>query len=162
PAGRSIHVRRGADLRAAPRRAGGGSGAGHLHHRPTDSRPRRQGVHRLRTERPRPDDRGALLPAPTAGRARLLPAPVERASVPPLWSEVTARLDPSRYTMVPVPKRFEKMADPLTSVLTGAIDMAAAIGRIEPRFAGASRGGENGRKDVGGARKQARRRPPRA
>jgi len=64
--------------------------------------------------------------------------------------------------MVTLPKRFEKMADPLTPVLTGAIDMAAAIGRIEQRFAAESGGDENDGKGAGGARKQAKRRPPRA
>jgi hypothetical protein len=64
--------------------------------------------------------------------------------------------------MVTLPKRFEKMADPLTPVLTGALDMAAAIGRIEQRFAAESRGNDRGGKDAGGARKQAKRRPPRA
>ena len=92
----------------------------------------------------------------------LRPLPGAPASCPLLWSEVTARLDPSRYTMVTLANRFEKMADPLTPVLTGALDMAAAIGRIEQRFAAESRGNERGGKDAGGARKQAKRRPPRA
>ena len=92
----------------------------------------------------------------------LRPLPGAPVSCPLLWSEVTARLDPSRYTMVTLPKRFEKMTDPLTPVLTGTIDMAAAIGRIEQRFAAESRGDEGSGKDAGGARKQAKRRPPRA
>jgi len=56
------------------------------------------------------------------------------ASCPLTWSEVTARLDPARFTMVTVPKRFDRIADPLAPVLTGAIDMAAAIARIEQRL----------------------------
>jgi DNA primase len=47
---------------------------------------------------------------------------------------VTARLDPARFTMTTVPKRFDKIADPLAPVLTGAIDMAAAVARIERRL----------------------------
>jgi hypothetical protein len=47
---------------------------------------------------------------------------------------VTARLDPARFTMTTLPKRFDKMADPLLPVLTGSIDMAAAVARIEKRF----------------------------
>ena len=61
----------------------------------------------------------------------LRPLPGAPASCPLTWSEVTARLDPARFTMTTLPKRFDKMADPLTPVLTGSVDMAAAISRIE-------------------------------
>jgi bifunctional non-homologous end joining protein LigD len=64
----------------------------------------------------------------------LRPLPGAPASCPLKWSEVTARLDPSRFTMITVPKRFDKIADPLAPVLTGRIDMAAAIARIEERL----------------------------
>ncbi len=64
----------------------------------------------------------------------LRPLPGAPASCPLLWSEVTARLDPARFTMTTLPKRFDKMADPLLPVLTGSIDMAAAVARIEKRF----------------------------
>ena len=37
-------------------------------------------------------------------------------------------------TITTSPPRFETRADPLTPVLTGAIDMAAAIARIERRI----------------------------
>jgi hypothetical protein len=47
---------------------------------------------------------------------------------------VTARLDPGRFTIKTLPKRFEKMPDPLAPVLEGGIDMAAAITRIEARL----------------------------
>jgi bifunctional non-homologous end joining protein LigD len=68
------------------------------------------------------------------GPFSLRPLPGAPASCPLTWGEVTARLDPARFTMVTVPKRFEKIADPLAPVLTGAIDMAAAIARIEQRL----------------------------
>jgi bifunctional non-homologous end joining protein LigD len=68
------------------------------------------------------------------GPFSLRPLPGAPASCPLTWSEVTARLDPARFTMVTVPKRFEKTADPLAPVLTGAIDMAAAVARIEERL----------------------------
>jgi bifunctional non-homologous end joining protein LigD len=68
------------------------------------------------------------------GPFSLRPLPGAPASCPLIWSEVTERLDPARFTMVTVPKRFEKMADPLAPVLTGAIDMAAAVARIEERL----------------------------
>jgi bifunctional non-homologous end joining protein LigD len=64
----------------------------------------------------------------------LRPLPSAPASCPLAWHEVTARLDPGRFTLTTLPKRFDKMADPLTPVLTGAIDMAAAIARIERRL----------------------------
>jgi bifunctional non-homologous end joining protein LigD len=64
----------------------------------------------------------------------LRPLPGAPASCPLAWSEVTARLDPSRFTMITVPKRSEKIADPLAPVLTGHIDMAAAVARIEARL----------------------------
>ncbi len=92
----------------------------------------------------------------------LRPLPEAPASCPLLWSEVTARLDPSRYTMVTLPKRFEKMADPLAPVLTGRIDMAAAIDGIERRLGAESGGNDGGGTGTAGARKRKRPRPPRA
>ncbi len=64
----------------------------------------------------------------------LRPLPGAPASCPLSWEEVTARLDPARFTLKTLPKRFEKLPDPLTSVLTGSIDMAAAVARIEQRL----------------------------
>jgi bifunctional non-homologous end joining protein LigD len=64
----------------------------------------------------------------------LRPLPGAPASCPLAWSEVTARLDPGRFTMTTLPKRFDKMADPLAPVLTGSIDMAAAVARIGQRL----------------------------
>jgi len=76
------------------------------------------------------------------GPFSLRPLPGAPASCPLTWSEVTARLDPARFTMVTVPKRFDKIADPLAPVLTGAIDMAAAIARIEQRLGEGERNDE--------------------
>jgi bifunctional non-homologous end joining protein LigD len=96
----------------------------------------------------------------------LRPLPGAPASCPLRWSEVTARLDPARFTIVTVPKRFDKMADPLVPVLTGEIDMAAALARMEQRFGGErdEEAGEvrNPRKPGADARKRGRSRPPRA
>ncbi|HEV8532679.1 MAG TPA: DNA ligase D, partial [Methylomirabilota bacterium] len=64
----------------------------------------------------------------------LRPLPGAPASCPLAWSEVTARLDPARFTMTTLPKRFDKIADPLAPVLTGEIDMAAAVERIAQRL----------------------------
>jgi DNA primase len=47
---------------------------------------------------------------------------------------VTARLDPSRFTIKTLPTYLEKTGDPLAPLLTGVTDMAAAIARIEARL----------------------------
>ena len=73
------------------------------------------------------------------GPFSLRPLPGAPASCPLTWGEVTARLDPARFTMITVPKRFDKIADPLAPVLTGGIDMAATVARIEERLGGGER-----------------------
>jgi hypothetical protein len=47
---------------------------------------------------------------------------------------VNARLDPARFTMKTLPKRFEKIEDPLAGVLGEGVDMAVAIAAIEERM----------------------------
>jgi bifunctional non-homologous end joining protein LigD len=61
------------------------------------------------------------------------PLPGAPVSCPLRWSEVTPRLDPARFTIVTLPKRFEQMDDPLAPVFADSIDMAAAIARLERR-----------------------------
>lgn len=68
------------------------------------------------------------------------PLPGAPASCPLRWDEVTARLDPARFTIKSIPRRFEKRPDPLAPVLKGSVDMAAAIARIEERLAGGPEG----------------------
>lgn len=63
------------------------------------------------------------------------PLPGAPVSCPLRWEEVTDRLDPSRFTIKTVPKRFERVDDPVTPILTESIDMAAAIVRLEKRLA---------------------------
>jgi DNA primase len=71
-------------------------------------------------------------------------------SCPLRWGEVGARLDPGRFTIATLPRRFEKAADPLAPVLTGSVDMVAAIARIERRVGRGSRdlGGDRGEREA--------------
>ena len=64
----------------------------------------------------------------------LRPLPGAPASCPLRWDEVTARLDPARFTIQTLPKRFESMADPMSEVLGEGVDVAAAIAAIERRM----------------------------
>jgi len=54
------------------------------------------------------------------------------------WDEVTARLDPARFTLKTLPKRFEKMSDPLLDVFAPGVDVVAALRRVESRMKGKS------------------------
>ena len=52
-------------------------------------------------------------------------------SCPLRWEEVTARLDPARHTIETMNARLNKIGDPLAPVLREAIDIAAALPRVE-------------------------------
>ncbi len=52
------------------------------------------------------------------------------ASCPLRWEEVDARLDPRRFTIRTMPARLAKIGDPLAPVLSEAVDLRAALGRI--------------------------------
>jgi bifunctional non-homologous end joining protein LigD len=71
--------------------------------------------------------RGQTIAAPFSAR----PLPGAPVSCPLRWEEVTARLDPRRFTIRSVPARFARMADPLAPVLGEGVDMAAALARVE-------------------------------
>jgi bifunctional non-homologous end joining protein LigD len=64
----------------------------------------------------------------------LRPLPGAPASCPLRWSEVNAKLDPSKFTLKTVPARFAKIEDPLKGVLGPGIDMGVAIAGIEKRI----------------------------
>jgi bifunctional non-homologous end joining protein LigD len=80
--------------------------------------------------------RGQTIAAPFSAR----PLPGATVSCPLRWSEVTARLAPARFTIVTVPKRFEKGVDPMAPVLREAADIAAALQRLERRTSSRRRG----------------------
>ena len=74
--------------------------------------------------------RGNTIVAPYSVR----PLPGAPASCPLRWDEVTARLDPARFTIRTLPKRFESMSDPIIDVLGDGVNVAAAIATIERRM----------------------------
>ena len=73
---------------------------------------------------------GNTIAAPYA----LRPLPGAPASCPLEWREVNRRLDPARFNLRTLPKRFERMADPLLGVLGEGVDMGSAIVGIEERL----------------------------
>lgn len=62
------------------------------------------------------------------------PLPGTPVSCPLRWEELTPRLSPGKFTIRSVRARFEKLADPMRSVLDGSIDMGAALPRIEKKL----------------------------
>jgi bifunctional non-homologous end joining protein LigD len=74
--------------------------------------------------------RGNTIVAPYSVR----PLPGAPASCPLRWDEVTARLDPARFTIRTIPKRFETMEDPMAPVLGPGVDVASALASIERRM----------------------------
>ncbi len=70
---------------------------------------------------------GQTIVAPLSVR----PLPGAPVSTPLRWPEVTARLEPRRFTIRTVPARLDKAGDPMTPVLGEGIDVAAALGRLD-------------------------------
>ena len=68
--------------------------------------------------------RGKLIAAPFAAR----PVGGATVSTPLRWSEVTSKLDPSRFTIKSLPRRLGRMSDdPLSGLLTETSNIAAGL-----------------------------------
>jgi bifunctional non-homologous end joining protein LigD len=73
---------------------------------------------------------GQTIVAPFAVR----PLPAAPVSCPLRWEEVTARLEPTRFTIKTAPARLEKQGDPMAPVLGAGIDLVAALQGLERRL----------------------------
>jgi bifunctional non-homologous end joining protein LigD len=99
---------------------------------------------------------GRTIAAPFSVR----PLPGAPVSCPLDWDEVTAKLDPARFTIRTVPRRFAQRPDPLLPVLGAGIDMAAALARIERRLGARSASPRGPRPETPVPRAPGRRRRP--
>jgi bifunctional non-homologous end joining protein LigD len=70
------------------------------------------------------------------------PLPGAPVSMPLAWSEVTKKLDPSRFTLRTVVARMEKRgADPMAGLLSDQPDLLKALGRLQQRLEASADGG---------------------
>ena len=98
---------------------------------------------------------GRTIAAPFSVR----PRPGAPVSCPLDWGEVALGLDPGRFTIRTVPRRFARRQDPLRPVLGVGIDMAAALGRLEAMTARPTPGPAARRTRGGGRRPPSSGRP---
>jgi bifunctional non-homologous end joining protein LigD len=80
--------------------------------------------------------RGKLIVSPYSVR----PVPGATVSAPLRWSEVTKKLDVSRFTIRTMPRRLASMKDdPLVGVLTDSPDISAGLEELAVQFSSATR-----------------------
>ncbi len=77
--------------------------------------------------------RGQLIAAPLSVR----PRPGAPVSMPLVWSQVTKRLDPGRWTIHTALARLEAKGDPFAEVLRTRIDVPSLLGALTERLAAA-------------------------
>jgi bifunctional non-homologous end joining protein LigD len=77
--------------------------------------------------------RGKLIAAPLSVR----PRPHAPVSMPLAWSQVSSRLDPTRFTIKTALAGLAKRGDPLRGVLGPAINVERLLGQLEGRLAAA-------------------------
>jgi bifunctional non-homologous end joining protein LigD len=69
-----------------------------------------------------------------AGPFSVRPRSGAPVSTPLRWSEVTARLDPMRFTLRTVPRRSARNRDPMLAVLTERLDVGAMLDALQARL----------------------------
>ena len=74
--------------------------------------------------------RGKLIASPFSVR----PRPGAPVSMPLAWSQVTARLDPARWTIETALRRIERRGDPLRGVLGPPVDVEALLAALGRRL----------------------------
>jgi bifunctional non-homologous end joining protein LigD len=62
------------------------------------------------------------------------PLPGAPVSTPLRWEEVTARLDPARFTITSMPARIDKVGDPVAAVLREGLDILGTLSRVRRRL----------------------------
>ncbi len=77
--------------------------------------------------------RGKLIAAPFSVR----PRPRAPVSTPLTWSQVTARLDPSRWNIKTSLRRMRRNGDPFVGVLGEPVDVGTLLGALGERLASA-------------------------
>jgi bifunctional non-homologous end joining protein LigD len=70
-----------------------------------------------------------------AGPYSVRPRPGAPVSTPLEWREVTARLDPARFTIKTLPQRIRGRADPMLAVLETKIDVPALLSELQKQHA---------------------------
>jgi bifunctional non-homologous end joining protein LigD len=74
--------------------------------------------------------RGKLIAAPLSVR----PRPKAPVSMPLTWSQVNARLDPTRWNIDTAPRQLAKRGDPFAGVLGPGIDVEALLAGLLARL----------------------------